>query len=81
MIISIYINTLLIHVVFVTEIERFFPMCMNSQVCEGITGHTEAVKVIYDKRSIPYKFLCDIFWESHDPTNKDYLVIISIFLL
>ncbi|XP_059451738.1 uncharacterized protein LOC132182493 isoform X2 [Corylus avellana] len=43
------------------------------EVCEGLTGHTEAVKVIYDKRRIPYKFLCDIFWESHDPTNKDYL--------
>jgi hypothetical protein len=51
--------------------------CMHShmQVCEGTTGHTEAVKVVYDKRRIPYRFLCDIFWESHDPTNKDYLVI------
>lgn len=52
----------------------FFQLCMHSQVCEGTTGHTEAVKVIYDKRRIPYKFLCDIFWEIHDPTNKDYLV-------
>lgn len=64
-------------IVFVTEIELCRPICMHalSQVCEGTTGHTEAVKVVYDKRRIPYRFLCDIFWESHDPTNKDYLVI------
>lgn len=45
------------------------------QVCEGITGHTEAVKVFYDKQTISYKSLCDIFWETHDPTNRNYLVI------
>ncbi|KAH7533943.1 hypothetical protein FEM48_Zijuj04G0185300 [Ziziphus jujuba var. spinosa] len=43
------------------------------EVCEGRTGHTEAVKVTYDKRIISYKSLCDIFWETHDPTNKIYL--------
>lgn len=45
------------------------------QVCEGRTGHTEAVKVTYDERIISYKSLCDIFWETHDPTNKIYLVM------
>ncbi|XP_042485461.1 peptide methionine sulfoxide reductase-like [Macadamia integrifolia] len=43
------------------------------EVFEGITGHTEAVKVIYDTRKIPYKSLCDKFWETHDPTDKEYL--------
>ncbi|KAK9197127.1 hypothetical protein WN943_005261 [Citrus x changshan-huyou] len=43
------------------------------EVCEGITGHTEAVKVFYDKQTISYKSLCDIFWETHDPTNRNYL--------
>lgn len=47
----------------------------NVQVCEGRTGHTEAVKVIYDKRKVSYQSLCDLFWESHDPTKKEYLVI------
>lgn len=44
------------------------------QVSEGRTGHTEAVKVIYDKRKISYKTLCDLFWEIHDPTNRNFLV-------
>ncbi|XP_010264762.1 PREDICTED: peptide methionine sulfoxide reductase-like isoform X2 [Nelumbo nucifera] len=43
------------------------------EVCEGRTGHTEAVKVIYDKRRMSYRSLCDFFWEFHDPTNKEYL--------
>ncbi|KAJ4707061.1 Peptide methionine sulfoxide reductase [Melia azedarach] len=43
------------------------------EVCEGTTGHTEAVKVFHDKRKISYRSLCDIFWETHDPTNRNYL--------
>ncbi|XP_072964151.1 uncharacterized protein [Typha angustifolia] len=43
------------------------------EVIEGNTGHTEAVKVIYDKRRVSYKSLCKVFWTSHDPTNKHYL--------
>ncbi|XP_058088498.1 uncharacterized protein LOC131235355 [Magnolia sinica] len=45
----------------------------HKEVSEGRTGHTEVVKVIYDKRKISYKSLSSVFWESHDPTNKDYL--------
>ncbi|XP_058186581.1 uncharacterized protein LOC131303641 isoform X1 [Rhododendron vialii] len=43
------------------------------EVCEGRTGHTEAVKVTYDKRKASYTSLCDAFWETHDPTNKEFL--------
>ncbi|XP_059642252.1 uncharacterized protein LOC132284186 [Cornus florida] len=43
------------------------------EVCEGRTGHTEAVKITYDNRKISYRSLCDAFWETHDPTNKDFL--------
>ncbi|KAK7295770.1 hypothetical protein RJT34_18682 [Clitoria ternatea] len=45
----------------------------HKEVCEGNTGHTEAVKVIYDKRKVSYQSLCDLFWEAHDPTKKEYL--------
>ncbi|CAA6665307.1 unnamed protein product [Spirodela intermedia] len=43
------------------------------EISEGHTGHTEAVKVVYDKRRVSYGLLCRVFWESHDSTNKDYL--------
>ena len=39
------------------------------EVCTGLTGHTEAVKVIYDPDLIPYPNLLKLFWESHNPTQ------------
>lgn len=43
------------------------------EVSQGKTGHTEAVKITYDKRLVSYKSLCDFFWETHDPTNRNSL--------
>ncbi|CAN6451530.1 unnamed protein product [Victoria cruziana] len=37
------------------------------------TGHTEAVKVVYDKRIVSFTFLCEVFWDTHDSTNKEFL--------
>ena len=39
------------------------------QVSSGTTGHTEAVRVIYDPRQISYRELLEIFWRSMDPTD------------
>lgn len=39
------------------------------EVCSGMTGHTEVVRVIYDPAKIAYEDLLKAFWESHDPTQ------------
>lgn len=39
------------------------------QVCSHTTGHTEAVKITFDKEKISYKNLVDIYWQVTDPTD------------
>ncbi len=39
------------------------------EVCSGRTGHTEAVKVVYDPSRISLETLLKTFWEEHDPTQ------------
>ncbi len=41
------------------------------EVSSGRTGHTEAVRVIYDPTKVSYPQLVDYFWRHIDPTVKD----------
>ena len=41
------------------------------EVCSGYTDHAEVVKVVWDKKVIDISDLLKMFWECHDPTQKN----------
>ena len=47
----------------------FTPNPTYQEVCSGMTGHTEVVRVVFDPKQVGYGELLRIFWESHDPTQ------------
>ena len=38
-------------------------------VCTGLTGHNEVVKVLFDPSELSYYEVLATFWENHDPTQ------------
>ncbi|HEY8122219.1 MAG TPA: peptide-methionine (S)-S-oxide reductase MsrA [Myxococcota bacterium] len=47
----------------------YTPNPSYEEVCSGLTGHTEVVRVVFDPARLSYVQLLRIFWESHDPTQ------------
>ena len=41
------------------------------EVCTGKTGHTETIKITYDKNVVSYPELLEIFFSIHDPTTPN----------
>jgi peptide-methionine (S)-S-oxide reductase len=39
------------------------------EVCSGLTGHTEVVRVVFDPSRTSFSEMLKIFWETHDPTQ------------
>jgi peptide-methionine (S)-S-oxide reductase len=47
------------------------PGATYKQVGAGNTGHTEAVRVVYDPKKVSYEKLLDIYWKNVDPLDAD----------
>ncbi|HJV65103.1 MAG TPA: peptide-methionine (S)-S-oxide reductase MsrA [Geomonas sp.] len=42
-----------------------------AEVCEGETGHAEAVLIRFDPSRVSYRELLGVFWHNIDPTTKN----------
>jgi peptide-methionine (S)-S-oxide reductase len=47
----------------------FTPNPTYEEVCSGLTGHNEVVRVVFDPSQVAYEALLKVFWTEHDPTQ------------
>jgi len=47
----------------------FTPNPTYEEVCTGMTGLNEVVRVVFDPARVSFEELLRVFWESHDPTQ------------
>ncbi len=41
-----------------------------SEICDGDTGHAEAIQILFDPNIITYQELLEVFWKQINPTDK-----------
>ena len=58
-----------VHVTAVGYAGGLTPNPTYSEVCTGLTGHNEVVRIVFDPARITFDALLKVFWESHDPTQ------------
>jgi peptide-methionine (S)-S-oxide reductase len=58
-----------VYVTSVGYLGGYTPNPTYEEVCTGLTGHNEVVKVVYDPSVTTMESLLRVFWESHDPTQ------------
>jgi len=58
-----------VHTTAVGYAAGYTPNPTYEEVCSGLTGHNEAVLVVFDPGRTSYEEMLRIFWESHDPTQ------------
>ncbi len=39
------------------------------EVCTGLTGHAEVIRVEFDPKLVSYEKILETFWQAHDPTT------------
>jgi len=58
-----------VHVTAVGYAGGFTPNATYQEVCSGLTGHAEVVRVVFDPARISLEAILKTFWEGHDPTQ------------